>query len=120
MFSTLTPEHRFQEAYVGGLERANAILESMLEEIEEYWQDDVYPPAANEQPSVDETTSTNRVFVVHGRDEAATQTVARYVESLGLEIVILREQPNEGRTIIEKFEGICPNRGLCGNSGHTG
>ena len=41
---------------------------------------------------------------MHGRDEAATQTVARYIEGLGLDPVILQEQPNEGRTIIEKFE----------------
>lgn len=93
-----------KKAYQHGLQRASAILESMIEEIEEYWQDDVQPQIASRQPSVGEPVATNRVFVAHGRDEAATQTVARYIEGLGLEVVILREQPNEGRTIIEKFE----------------
>jgi predicted nucleotide-binding protein len=46
----------------------------------------------------------NKVFVVHGHDEAALQSVARFMEQLGLEAIILREQPDQGRTIIEKFE----------------
>lgn len=41
---------------------------------------------------------------MHGHDEAALQQVARFLEKLDLEIVVLREQPSEGRTIIEKFE----------------
>lgn len=45
-----------------------------------------------------------RVFVVHGHDEAARHAVLRSLERLGLEPVILHEQPNKGRTIIEKFE----------------
>ena len=44
------------------------------------------------------------VFVVHGHDEAARETLARFVEKLGLRAIILREQPNGGRAIIEKFE----------------
>jgi predicted nucleotide-binding protein len=45
-----------------------------------------------------------RVFVVHGRDQTARETVARFLERLGLETVILHEMPNAGRTIIEKIE----------------
>lgn len=44
------------------------------------------------------------VFLVHGRAEAAQQTVARFLEKLDLKVVILSEQPSRGRTIIEKFE----------------
>ena len=46
----------------------------------------------------------NKVFVIHGRDDAARETVARFLERLGLKPVILFEQPNQGRTIIEKIE----------------
>ena len=45
-----------------------------------------------------------RVFLVHGQDEAALHEVARFLEHLEQEVVVLREQPNCGRTIIEKFE----------------
>lgn len=45
------------------------------------------------------------IFIIHGHDEAVLQTVARSVRVLtGREPVILREQPSQGRTIIEKFE----------------
>jgi len=44
------------------------------------------------------------VFIVHGRDWGAREATARLVEGQGLEAVILAEQPNGGRTLIEKFE----------------
>ncbi|MCB9533044.1 MAG: nucleotide-binding protein [Myxococcales bacterium] len=44
------------------------------------------------------------VFLVHGRDDAAKLTVARFLEKMGVEVVILHEQANRGGTIIEKFE----------------
>lgn len=47
---------------------------------------------------------TNKVFVVHGHDDAARESVARFLERLGLEAVILHEQATGGRTIIEKLE----------------
>lgn len=46
----------------------------------------------------------DEVFIVHGHDNEIKQSVARFVESLGPKVVILHEQPNAGRTIIEKFE----------------
>jgi predicted nucleotide-binding protein len=46
----------------------------------------------------------HRLFLVHGHDEAALQEVARFLERLEQDVIILREQPNQGRTIIEKFE----------------
>lgn len=45
----------------------------------------------------------NTVFLVHGHDEAVIHETARLLEKLGLKVIILREQPNSGRTIIEKF-----------------
>jgi Predicted nucleotide-binding protein containing TIR-like domain len=50
------------------------------------------------------TAPSRRVFLVHGHDEGVRETVARFLEKLDLECVILHEQPNKGRTIIEKFE----------------
>ncbi len=51
-------------------------------------------------------TTGNEVFIVHGRDQGAKETIAREVEKLGLKAVILHEQPNRGRTIIEKLEEL--------------
>lgn len=47
---------------------------------------------------------TNKIFIVHGHDDVMKESVARLVSSLGLEPIILSEQPDNGRTIIEKFE----------------
>ena len=44
------------------------------------------------------------MFIVHGRDEEVKETVARFLEKLGLHPIILHEHPNKGRTVIEKFE----------------
>jgi predicted nucleotide-binding protein len=41
---------------------------------------------------------------VHGHDGASKQAVARCLEQLKLEPVILHEHPNARRTVIEKFE----------------
>ena len=46
---------------------------------------------------------SDAVFLVHGHDDGRKQEVARWLERVGLEPVILHERPNAGRTIIEKF-----------------
>lgn len=46
----------------------------------------------------------NKVFVVHGQNDAIRESVARVLEKLGLDAIILTEKPNSGKTIIEKFE----------------
>lgn len=51
-----------------------------------------------------ETAKTRRVFIVHGHDEGARESVARYLEKIGFEPIILHEQANKGRTVIEKVE----------------
>jgi len=48
--------------------------------------------------------TANHIFIVHDTDEAAKETVARFIERLPLEVVILHERSNQGRTIIEKLE----------------
>ena len=47
--------------------------------------------------SRDEPSDLERVFVVHGHEEAPREMVARQISELGLEPVILHEQPNQGR-----------------------
>ena len=48
--------------------------------------------------------TSNKVFIVHGHDGEARETVARFLEKLGLQAIILHEQANQGRTVIEKVE----------------
>lgn len=48
--------------------------------------------------------AAHRVFIVHGRDRGPVEACARLLRDQDLKPVILDEQLNGGRTIIEKFE----------------
>jgi predicted nucleotide-binding protein len=48
--------------------------------------------------------AARKVFIVHGHDDGAREAVARYLERLAFEVIILHEQASRGRTIIEKIE----------------
>ena len=78
----------------------------MIGGIEEYWPDDVQASASDARTSAEQSEVGTRVFIVHGRDDGTKETVARFLENLGLEPVILQEQPTKGQTIIEKFEEL--------------
>ena len=45
-----------------------------------------------------------KVFIVHGHNDALKIEVARTIEQMGLKAIILHEQEDFGKTIIEKFE----------------
>jgi hypothetical protein len=47
---------------------------------------------------------SKRVFVVHGHDDGAKDSVDLVLRKQGLEPIILHQQANRGRTVIEKFE----------------
>lgn len=44
-----------------------------------------------------------KVFIVHGHDEGPRESVARFLEQQGIEVVILHEQANRGMTVPEKL-----------------
>ncbi|OAD46342.1 TIR domain-containing protein [Polaribacter atrinae] len=46
----------------------------------------------------------SKVFIVHGHDELLKNEVARFIEKLKLEAIILHEKASSGKTIIEKIE----------------
>jgi predicted nucleotide-binding protein len=47
---------------------------------------------------------SNKVFVVHGHDQALKTDVEQFIQQIGLEPIVLHRQPDKGRTLIEKFE----------------
>jgi len=48
-------------------------------------------------------SNNTNVFIVHGHNEEIKQAVARTIEKLKLNPIILHEQANKGKTIIEKL-----------------
>ncbi len=63
-------------------------------------------PQAGSNSGHDTLTSHNApIFIVHGSDTLRAESVAHTVASAtGRQTIILRDQPNLGRTLIEKFE----------------
>ena len=52
------------------------------------------------------------VFIIHGRDDGAKDSVVRVVgEDLELKPIILQEEPDKGNTVIEKLERCSSNVG---------
>lgn len=100
--STMTKSD-YQRWYIWGLEKATSVLQSMIEEVEEYWENDSLTGVSTSDRKTSPEHLQN-VFIIHGRDDGTKEIVARFIERLGLKPIILDEQPNQGQTIIEKFE----------------
>lgn len=64
----------------------------------------LYVQAHGEVKSQLKLPISNKIFIVHGHDDGARETVARFLERMGFEAIILHEQANQGRTVIEKVE----------------
>src|SRR3989338_4851532 len=90
------------ETFDAGMELDEATLQSMIDEIRQFWPDNddlpVSPNQLSEQPTLSKGAS-KRVFIVHGQDDTMKEPVARVITQLGLAPIILHEQPNKGRTI---------------------
>lgn len=97
-----------QSKFMAGIPQTVGVLEGLIARLEEKREDLVDSPGQPSQMSTENPTALaseiQSIFIVHGHDEEAKQTVARFIEKLKLNSVILSERPNEGRTIIEKFE----------------
>lgn len=78
-------------------------LNSLQERLDLY---QVHPDVGVQAVSSTGTSVTRtEVFIVHGHDSEARETVARFLgRLLDRQPLILQEQPDRGQTIIEKFE----------------
>ena len=103
-YNYLDSEGQRQAKFAAGIPQTVTILEGLISRLEEK-REDAAPGDASPIPGIAPLAGTRRVFVVHGHDEAAKEAVARFLSKLDLEPVILHEQPNQGRTVIEKSEG---------------
>lgn len=86
-----------------GLVRAKGLLEDILDDMLENMPNNT-PKNTNEDVQKKDSINTNKVFIVHGHDEALKYKVSNLIQQAGLEPIILHEQANVGKTIIEKIE----------------
>lgn len=86
------------------LDKAEKSMQQKLKEMRQWQHEDMLLANISQRTLMTRTKEYKKVFIVHGHDNALKQEVARMVEKQGLEAIILSEQANRGKTIIEKFE----------------
>ncbi|MGR3814721.1 MAG: TIR domain-containing protein [Cognatishimia activa] len=99
-----TPLHQIISSLAQDKIEAIALLEMAIESLEEQIEEAGGSTAANIAPSRASVEGTRKIFVVHGHDVGAREALARFLEQCDFEPIVLHEQANSGRTIIEKFE----------------
>lgn len=80
-------------------ENFSKLLESFINDIEKYGFKGI-----DKLNSPVPIANSKKVFIVHGHNDVNKKAAALLVNQLELEPIILDEQANKGRTIIEKFE----------------
>ena len=101
-FSEPTVSEHVQELRAnlpGCIETVREAVRSLEEELEE--QGDTQEVLAVQ---VTHKLPSKKIFIVHGHDNEAKQTVARFVTDIDYKPIILHEQASGGRTVIEKIE----------------
>jgi predicted nucleotide-binding protein len=118
LFTTNEIEEEYS-VFIGGVFSMNPDFGEMIEDYQRDIQTyltrlrsifrrlELFPEPASQAsttPPAVQAPRGNVIFIVHGHNNEAKETVARFLEKVGLDVVILHEQPDRGRTIIEKFE----------------
>ncbi|MBO6254740.1 MAG: nucleotide-binding protein, partial [Bacteroidaceae bacterium] len=92
-------ERDHQNAFRRQMEQAKGIIQSAVDALTE-----IVSETNEEASKVEGAFDPKKVFIVHGHNESVKQSVARTLDTIGLTPIILAEQPDKGRTVIEKFE----------------
>jgi predicted nucleotide-binding protein len=97
-------DHSIVSGTILGQRKVVGILNGLIRRLKEKQEDMGSEVTAQSKTSSPTTADSRNIFLVHGHDVAVTESVARFLTKLDLKPIILHEQPNQGRTIIEKFE----------------
>lgn len=94
----------YQQGAKRNIVNSVALLREAQRVLQEDLADATHEDALQVAETSADTTPTRRVFVVHGHDGEAREIVASFLRKLDFEPIILHEQANQGRTVIEKVE----------------
>ena len=103
-YSEPTPLSEYVTGTRENIREAEALLQQAIQGLEEDYAEAAARGAVTVPKVAPARAPSRKVFVVHGHDEGARESVARFLEKLGFKAIILHEQANQGRTIIEKIE----------------
>jgi predicted nucleotide-binding protein len=98
-----TPIHEIRES----LRRCRGRSLDLLNQAVSFLNEELEANARTPQPDATAQAPASRsrkVFLVHGRDNKAKNEVARFLDRIGLEAIILHERANAGRHLLTKFQ----------------
>jgi predicted nucleotide-binding protein len=99
-----TPLSDFIRGVDQNCKRSLALLQQAVQTLKEDLAELVEPEPISNAVVLSTPPLGREIFIVHGHAGEPREAVARFLERLGLKPIILHEQANQGRTVIEKFE----------------
>ena len=94
----------YAEYYVSWINNTRLVISNQYPVIQK-WCDEYEKLIVNNTTNNIMETNNKNIFIVHGHDKEMKLEVKDYVSSdLDLNPIVLNDLPNQGRTIIEKFE----------------
>ena len=88
-------QSKYNESWYKGQRKMLNLLETIKEDL---------TLDSNKIIKKDRTKLSNKIFIVHGHDEEIKNQLEIFLNEIGLEAIVLHRKPDEGMTIIEKFE----------------
>jgi predicted nucleotide-binding protein len=98
------PIHEVHQSRARSKDSNIALLKQAIEGLNERLAEMPALVAPEESHRLPQSRPSNKVFVVHGRDNDTKNEVARFLSKIGLEEIILHERPNRGRHLLTKFQ----------------
>ncbi len=97
---------RYPYSVAKNIKNIDNLLQIIIDDLEIKYDVPPLPPMAQnfiDEIIIHDINVKKKVFIVHGHNEVMKQSVARFIETIGLKAIILSEQANKGRTTLEKF-----------------
>jgi predicted nucleotide-binding protein len=90
--------------YSKDFERAKSTILKALRLTLDATKEDAFNELRRSGPRSTSHSLSNKIFVVHGHDHTLKTEVETFLYDIGLDPVVLHRKPDEGATVIEKFE----------------
>lgn len=112
------PDYEFIKAHNNGRKNAKSLLLAYIKEIKEFWEDDNVTKFVQSGKTIELSTEQKKsiinkstikerskdIFIVHGHDDGLVAKVQLFLTKIKLNGIVLHEQANLGKVILEKLE----------------
>ena len=105
-FSYMQPTSpaEFQRSIAQSKNRSVALLRQAIKSLEDQLEECATDSPVNQTSQEMPRLSSRKVFIVHGHEGEPREAVSSFLRKIDFTPVVLHEQTNQGRTIVEKFE----------------